>query len=124
MQVMAARAALADRVEPVIFIVITIVTAAMLFLLRHGAEPLAGMLLVIPDQVALVVLLEIPEPHRHFQILIISPEARAEPVALGVLLEAMAGTCKTKDPVLTNGAYRVLLFVNKPATIFCRKAGP
>ncbi len=95
---MAARAALADRVEPVMFIVIAIVIVLIFFMLRHGAAVTVGMLLVIPEQLVLVVLLEILEPRRHFQILIISPEARAEPVALVVTLEMLATTVRLGPP--------------------------
>jgi hypothetical protein len=44
--------------------------------------------LATPERAETLARLEIPEPHRHFQILIISPEAQVEPVALVATLEA------------------------------------
>jgi hypothetical protein len=82
----------------------------MLFMLRHGAAALAGMLLVIPEQLVLVVLLEILEPRRHFQILIISPEARAEPVALGEAQEMLATAVRL-------GSHRNVSLVGRLAVI-------
>jgi hypothetical protein len=45
--------------------------------------------LATPERAETLARLEIPEPHRHFQILIIFPEAQVEPVALVATLEAM-----------------------------------
>lgn len=95
MQAIRARAALAVMVGVLLFINGPVFIIPLFVAL--AAEE-AGMLLVIPDRVVLVVLLEMQVLHRCLQVLIIFPEARAEPVALGVLLEPLATAVRVGTP--------------------------